>query len=179
MAEMKFFHTSFIFLIFLLSASSLFPQVKDCDISYLDSNHVRKSSYKIQLEQLRSDTLIFSESGNFYKVPLLNLKRIGYFSDSRTPTGMLIGAGIGAGLVITIGILQSGDSGGHPDFSLNFGEVVAGTLVMAVIGGIIGGAIGGISNKKEYVSIDLSNPDLKRSRDVIDLLFKKYNSGDD
>ncbi|MBK9330887.1 MAG: hypothetical protein IPM96_00445 [Ignavibacteria bacterium] len=176
---MKLFKTSFIFLIILFSASSIFPQVKDCDISYLNSNHVRKSFYKIQLEQLRSDTLIFSESGNIYKVPLHNLKRIGYLSDSRTPTGMLIGAGIGAGLVITIGILQSGDSGGHPDFSLNFGQVVGGTFIMAVIGGIIGGAIGGISNEKEYVSKDLSDSDLKRSRDVINLLFKKYNSGDD
>ncbi|MBK8981898.1 MAG: hypothetical protein IPM38_06145 [Ignavibacteria bacterium] len=176
---MKLFMTSFIFLIILFNASSIFPQVKDCDISYLDSNHVRKSFYKIQLEQLRSDKLIFSESGNIHKVSLLNLKRIGYISDSRSPKGMLIGAGIGAGLVITLGILQSGDKGGHPDFSLNFGQVVAGTLVMAVIGGIIGGAIGGISNEKEYVSIDLSNSDLKKSRDIINQLFKKYNAGDD
>jgi len=135
----------------LLNNSFSYTQIKDCDITFLDSNHVRKSYYIVSLNSFKSDTLVFSDSKVIHRIAIQNLARLGYKADSKTEKAILIGAGIGFSIVVIAAILLSG-SDGHPDYSLSVKQTVLGGFVLGVIGGVIGGL--SQANKKEYVTVD-------------------------
>ncbi|MFZ1321827.1 MAG: hypothetical protein WAT71_09755 [Ignavibacteria bacterium] len=158
----------------LLVNTVIYSQVKNCDISYFDSNHVRKNLKKVTFEKVIIDSLVITDLGNVQKIYLKDIIKVGYMSESKPASGMLIGAAIGGGVILVLGILASTSSGGHPDISLNFGEIVGATLIAGLIGGIIGGAIGGANVKREYKTVDLTKLSLNESYEVINNLLESY-----
>jgi len=159
--------------ILFLNAAA-YSQVKNCDISYFDSTKVRKNLRKITFEKVISDSLAITDLGNVQKIYLEDIINVGYMSESNPASGLLTGAAIGGGISLGLGILLSQASGGHPDISLNFGEVVGATLIGGLIGGIIGGAVGGANVKREYKTVDLTKLSLNESYEVINNILETY-----
>ena len=93
-------NTKIIFAILITSLfvnAAAYSQVKNCDISYLDSNQVRKNLRKVTFEKVISDSLAIAYPGNVQKIYLKDIINVGYMSESNPASGMLIGAAIGGG----------------------------------------------------------------------------------
>ncbi|MFZ1321826.1 MAG: hypothetical protein WAT71_09750 [Ignavibacteria bacterium] len=166
-----------ILILTLLVITTTYSQVKNCDISYFDSNQVRKNFKKVTFEKVTSDSLAITVLGNVQKIYLKDIIKVGYMSETKPAQGILTGAIVGGGVILIAALLlstssSSENSDGYVDFSLTFGEVVVGTLAGALVGGLVGGAISGFSVKKKYKTVDLTKLSLNESYEEINKILK-------
>lgn len=162
----------FTLLSMLLNYSFSFSQIKDCDITYFDSNYVMKSYSRVSLNSFNSDTLFFSESETTHRLYIKNLIEVEH-TVSRSHLGFIIGAAIGFSIGVTVAAVFSGRGfGGASGNKIStIGAISAGAF-LGLIGGLIGGTIQG--SPPENFQINFSELSLNQKRKELKNIFKQY-----
>ncbi len=154
-----------------------YSQVKNCNLTFLDSNNVKQDYSDVNLLSFDSDILTISKSFSIHKLHLKDIKALEFLGSTNSPRGLLIGAAVGLSLGIAAVIALSGGSfHGSSDKGVNPLAVIGGGLVLALIGGLIGGSIHG--TYRENVKVDFSELSLKQARIRIQNILKFYGSSE-
>lgn len=168
------FKSLILILIFSLVSSNTFSQVLNCNISFIDSNSVKRNYKFVSLESFYKDTLIFSDNFKLHKSDVRKITSLSYMTEKKKSTGFWIGAGIGAGLTILLALAASGFAAhSNSDSKLN--------PVTAILAGIVGGAIGGVIGNifqpthKELKKVNFNELSLKEKRRQIKTIFEFYD----
>lgn len=169
---MKFKVILLLCVILILYSRTSYTQVAGCTITLLDSNNIKKTFTLVTLQDYNSDNLTYLISGKPLKVQLKNLISLKYLTDSKSSTGLIIGASAGAAIGIGTVILLSGSRGGHPDLSSDVSGIAifGGVAFVAVLGGIIGGIIQ--SPHTETKTVNFSGLTDREKRDELKLIFR-------
>jgi len=157
----------------LLNYSISFSQIKDCYITYFDSNHVMKSYSHVSLNSFNSDTLLFSESKTTHRLHIKSLIELEHTA-SRSHLGFVIGAAIGFSIGVTTAAIFSGRGFTGHGPKISTASAVDGGAILGVIGGIIGGAIQG--SPAENFKIRFMDLSLNQKRKEVKNIFKQYGS---